>query len=98
VALGSAKEGEEHEKERAHDEDDGAEAEDRSCDLWSTNVVVGGREVFVLAMAMLLEVCWGRSYPSCDVSYLGEEIIVTDNATSTFACATTIRYCRKIRR
>jgi len=43
---------------------------------------VEGKEVFVLAMAMLLEVCSGRSYPSCDVSYLREEIIFTDDATT----------------
>lgn len=79
MALGSAEEGKEHEKEGAHDENDGAEAEDRSCDIWSTTIVEWGK-VFVLAMAMLLELCSGRSYPSCDVSYLREEVRVTGDA------------------
>lgn len=82
MALGSTEEREEHEEEGAHDKDNGAEAEDRSCELWSANAVVGMKKVFVLAMAILLELCWGRSYPSCDVSYLREEIMTTDNATT----------------
>lgn len=81
MASGSAEEREEHEKEGAQDENDGAEAEDRSCDVWSTTVFEWGK-VFVLAMAMLPELCLGRSYPSCDVSYLREEVKVSGDATT----------------